>query len=67
MAAVSQAAAEPTTDDIKKYDNNCFFCINEGNLFCSKDGKEGRCLAASCEDSSKPGECTLKEHDCDTT
>ena len=66
MAAVSRAAAEETTQEMKDHDNNCFFCINEGNLFCSADGKSGSCLAASCEE-DKLGECKLKEHDCDTS
>ena len=66
MAAVSHAAAEVTTAEISKYDDKCYHCINEGNLFCSLDGDKGKCLAASCVGGNEDEtfKCVLAEHDC---
>lgn len=69
------APAKETTDKISKYDNMCFHCIDTGNLFCATDAtaKEGKCLAALCEEQedlkgeakkAAKGKCTLKSHAC---
>ena len=69
FAAVSNANEpfEEPTEEQTKYDDKCLFCIDEGNLFCSEDGKTGTCLPATCEDNSPEGECILKPHGCDKT
>ena len=50
-AAVYSADAphEATSAEHSKWDDKCFHCINEGNMFCSADGVSGKCLPASCE------------------
>ena len=69
------APAKETTEAISKYDNMCFHCIDTGNLFCATDAtaKEGKCLAALCEEQedlegeakkAALGKCTLKSHAC---
>ena len=41
---------EETGEDQSKYDNLCFHCIDEGNIFCTSDnGATGKCMSASCE------------------
>ena len=81
VAAVSRASSysktphEETTEDISKYDDLCYHCIDEGNLFCSADGMSGKCYAASCTQDELTGEakraakgyCDLRAHACDDT
>ena len=76
-AAVYSANAphEATTAEQTKWDDKCFHCINEGNLFCSTDGLTGKCYPASCEEDTlvadakraAAGTCTLRKHSCDTS
>ena len=46
----NEAFAKETTKDISKYDDMCFHCIDDGNLFCADDAtaKTGKCYAALC-------------------
>ena len=79
MAAVSSAVysenpADDTTEAQSQYDNQCFFCIDEGFMFCSEDGLTGKCINASCEEDTLSGsakaanralgKCTLRPHGC---
>ena len=34
-AAYSTTPHEATSSDQSKYDNKCFHCIDEGNIFCT--------------------------------
>ena len=82
MATVSQAVYsetphEETTEEISFYDDNCLYCVNDGNLFCTDElpGNKGKCYAASCEEDTLQGDerkearansqCTLRAHSCD--
>ena len=37
-SAYSSTPHESTTEEQSKYDNKCFHCIDEGNIFCTTDG-----------------------------
>jgi len=37
MAAVSLAVEEEVVEPASDWDNMCFHCINEGNLYCAKE------------------------------
>ena len=67
--------AEETTEAMSKFDNACFHCIDDGNLFCATDATAatGTCVAALCneqedlagdEKRAAIGKCTLKNHAC---
>lgn len=70
----TKEVAKETTEEISKYDNLCFHCIDMDNLFCADDAtaKTGKCYAAVCAEESLTGEekkaakgqCTLKNHAC---
>ena len=58
MAAVSHAAEE-SSEPVTTWDDMCFHCIHEGNVFCvdgEKDeddkyvynAKKGKCMEATC-------------------
>ena len=58
MAAVSRAAEEESSEPAETWDNMCFHCINEGNMYCvdytvDKGDKDfalekGKCMEATC-------------------
>lgn len=72
-ATVSKAADgysttphEETGEEQSKYDNLCFHCIDEGNIFCTTPSQieqakqpgvalTGKCMAASCEQDTLTG------------
>ena len=49
-SAYSATPHEATSEKQSKYDNKCFHCIDEGNIFCTQDGgNTGKCMPASCK------------------
>ena len=71
-ASVSNAASPSV------YNDKCFHCIDDGHVFCSDDGKEGTCIAATCAETQLKldgdldafraayGSCNLDAVTCDT-
>ena len=66
LAAVSLAEdVDPPSD----FENKCMQCVDEGYMFCSVDGINGKCHDVSCEEDSLTGDeklaaygkCTLRE------
>ena len=73
LVAVSSVSAVTVDDEAAaKYNDQCYFCIENGYLFCSDDGEKGVCYDASCEqdvltgDKKKEerGNCNLRSHNC---
>ena len=40
FAAYSETPFEATSEEQSKYDDKCFHCIDEGNLFCGTVGQK---------------------------
>ena len=55
-AGYSTTPHEETGGEQSKYDNLCFHCIDEGNIFCTTDGGvTGKCMPARCEQDTLTG------------
>jgi len=74
MAAVSHAAEE-SSEPVSAWDNMCFHCIHEGNVFCVDNSKEedakypfdatkGKCMEASCIAEDELTEAQIRESPC---
>ena len=56
-AAYSTTPHEETSEKQSKYDNLCYHCIDEGNIFCTDNGGlTGQCMPASCEEDTLTGQ-----------
>ena len=66
-ASYSTTPHEATGGEQSKYDDLCFHCIDEGNIFCTQTTEvqqanfqpgvvlTGKCMAASCEQDTLTG------------